>query len=91
MGNRVSTFLEKSYQLCLPSFHLAAALLYSSVFPFGVGGLGGGGECGGGERVVEGRGLDLYQFLSSLILANNRHTDGYELCTVACRLVFILV
>ena len=25
------------------------------------------------------------------ILANNQHTDGYLLCTVTCRLVFILV
>ena len=38
LGNSVR-FWGKSYQLCLPSFHFVAALLYLSVFPFGVGGL----------------------------------------------------
>ena len=39
LGNRVTIFLVKSCQLCLPSVHFVVAKLYFSVFPFGVGGL----------------------------------------------------
>ena len=39
LGNRIPTFLGKSCQLCLPPVHSVVALLYLSVFPFGVGGL----------------------------------------------------
>ena len=52
LGNRVFTFLGKSFQLCLPSVHFVAALLYLSVFPFGF-------------LVLVW--IWLYQFLSSLI------------------------
>ena len=51
LGNRVHTFLGKRCKLCSPSVHFMVALLYLSVFPFGVGGLW----------------IWLYQFLSSLI------------------------
>ena len=39
VGNRVPTFLEKSCQFYLSFIHFVAALMYLSVFPFGVEGL----------------------------------------------------
>ena len=59
LGNIITTFLGKGYQLCLPSVHFVATLLYLSVIPFDVGGL---------------MWIWLYQFPSSLIHFDATHS-----------------
>ena len=48
LDNRLPTFLGKSCQLPFASIHFVAALLYLSVFPFGVWREGGGAGRGAG-------------------------------------------